>query len=140
MGIKSAACFPLVLGAYYRSSWNVSRRLNMVPSSARSMAWLPGSHAGRSPIGQPLAVLSIAGVLTGIPTRADLRFAAAIGWHAPALNAVRDHCIKCSSGDGSGAPWPVLLAIPITATLRVVCDHMRTCKPIAAAPVPKGAV
>jgi len=104
--------------------------LNMVPYIGAVLAWLPGfllaivkwhtvSHFG-----------IIALVLTGIHVISQNLIAPQLVGRQVRLNAVAITVALLFWGFVWGG-MGLILAIPITATMRVICDHTESLKPVA---------
>lgn len=114
--------YPVLTGA-------VSGVLNMVPYIGAVLAWLPGFVLAL-PKWQTLApYLLIAGGLTAIHVFALNLIAPQIVGRKVRLNAVAITIALLFWGWVWGG-MGLVLAIPITATLRVICDHTESWKPI----------
>jgi predicted PurR-regulated permease PerM len=103
--------------------------LNMVPYLGAVMAWMPAfviALAKWRTIGQ---FVFIAGVLTTIHVLAQNLLAPQLVGRRVRLNAVAITISLLFWGWVWGG-MGLLLAIPITATLRVICDHTESWKPI----------
>ncbi len=114
--------YPLLTGI-------VSGLLNMVPYIGAVMAWLPAfiiALAKWQTIGQ---FALIAGGLTGIHLLALNLVAPQLVGRRVRLNAVAITIALLFWGWVWGG-MGLVLAIPITATLRVICDHTESWKPI----------
>jgi len=103
--------------------------LNMVPYIGAVMAWLPAFLLG-------LAKWKTIGNFCPGRRRPDHHSCPRLNFVAPQLvgrrvrlNAVAIHHSHCYFGAGSGRHG-LILAIPITATLRVICDHTPSWRPI----------
>jgi predicted PurR-regulated permease PerM len=130
MVIAFSSLFFWVLGLDYPVLTGiVSGVLNMVPYIGAVLAWLPAFMLALTKwqtIGQ---FLVIAGVLTGIHVFALNLIAPQLVGRRLRLNAVAITVSLLFWGWVWGG-MGLLLAIPITATLRVVCDHTDSLKPI----------
>ena len=114
--------YPILIGM-------VSGLLNMVPYIGAVMAWLPAfmiALAKWKTIGQ---FVGIAGVLTAIHVIALNFVAPQVVGRRVRLNAVAITVSLLFWGWVWGG-MGLLLAIPITAALRVICDHTESWKPI----------
>jgi len=131
MVITFSSLFFWVLGLDYPILTGiVSGFLNMVPYIGAVLAWLPAFMLALTKwqtIGWPF--LLIAGVLTGIHIFALNLIAPQLVGRRLRLNAVAITISLLFWGWVWGG-MGLLLAIPITATLRVVCDHTESWKPI----------
>jgi predicted PurR-regulated permease PerM len=107
----------------------VSGLLNMVPYIGAVLAWLPAFMLALSKWQSISWFLLIAGVLTGIHIFALNLIAPQLVGRRLRLNAVAITISLLFWGWVWGG-MGLLLAIPITATLRVVCDHTESWKPI----------
>ena len=114
--------YPILLGI-------VSGVLNMVPYIGAVLAWLPAFMLALTKWQTIGWFLLIAGVLTGIHIFALNLIAPQLVGRRLRLNAVAITVSLLFWGWVWGG-MGLLLAIPITATLRVVCDHTEACKPI----------
>jgi predicted PurR-regulated permease PerM len=114
--------YPILLGI-------VSGVLNMVPYIGAVMAWLPAFMLALTKWQTIGWFFLIAGVLTGIHIFALNLIAPQLVGRRLRLNAVAITVSLLFWGWVWGG-MGLLLAIPITATLRVVCDHTEACKPI----------
>jgi predicted PurR-regulated permease PerM len=114
--------YPVLTGA-------VSGILNMVPYIGAVLAWLP-AFVLALPKWQTLGpFVLIAGGLTGIHIFALNLIAPQIVGRKVRLNAVAITIALLFWGWVWGG-MGLVLAIPITATLRVICDHTESWKPI----------
>jgi len=107
----------------------VSGLLNMVPYIGAVLAWLPAFMLALTKWQSVSWFLLIAGVLTGIHIFALNLIAPQLVGRRLRLNAVAITVSLLFWGWVWGG-MGLLLAIPITATLRVVCDHTESWKPI----------
>ena len=132
MVITFSSLFFWVLGFEYPILTGiVSGVLNMVPYIGAVLAWLPAFMLALTKwqtIGWFL-ILLIAVVLTGIHVFALNLIAPQLVGRRLRLNAVAITISLLFWGWVWGG-MGLLLAIPITATLRVVCDHTESWKPI----------
>ena len=129
--IASSSIFFLALGFDYPVLAGIASGLfNMVPYIGAILAWLPGFF---------LAILKwkavshfgiIALVLTGIHVVAQNLIAPQLVGRQVQLNAVAITISLLFWGWVWGG-MGLILAIPITAVLRVVCDHTESWKPVA---------
>ena len=107
----------------------VSGLLNMVPYIGAVMAWLPAFVIALAKWKTFGTFLLIAGVLTLIHTLALNLVAPQLIGRKVKLNAVAITIALLFWGWVWGG-MGLLLAIPITATLRVICDHTESWRPI----------
>jgi predicted PurR-regulated permease PerM len=107
----------------------VSGLLNMVPYIGAVMAWLPAFLMALAKWNTFGKFLEIAGVLTGIHVFAQNLIAPKLVGRRVRLNAVAITVALLFWGWVWGA-MGLILAIPITAALRVICDHTESWKPI----------
>ncbi len=114
--------YPILLGI-------VSGVLNMIPYIGAVLAWLPAFMLALTKWQTIGWFLLIAGVLTGIHIFALNLIAPQLVGKRLRLNAVAITISLLFWGWVWGG-MGLLLAIPITATLRVVCDHNESWKPI----------
>ncbi|HEY6126763.1 MAG TPA: AI-2E family transporter [Candidatus Acidoferrum sp.] len=114
--------YPILLGI-------VSGVLNMVPYIGAVLAWLPAFMLALTKWQTIGWFFLIAGVLTGIHIFALNLIAPQLVGRRLRLNAVAITVSLLFWGWVWGG-MGLLLAIPITATLRVVCDHKESWKPI----------
>jgi predicted PurR-regulated permease PerM len=114
--------YPILLGI-------VSGVLNMVPYIGAVLAWLPAFMLALTKWQTIGWFLLIAGVLTGIHIFALNLIAPQLVGRRLRLNAVAITVSLLFWGWVWGG-MGLLLAIPITATLRVVCDHTEALRPI----------
>jgi predicted PurR-regulated permease PerM len=129
--VALSSVFFLALGFDYPVLAGIaSGLLNMVPYIGAVLAWLPGfllaivkwhtvSHFG-----------IIALVLTGIHVTAQNLIAPQLVGRQVRLNAVAITVALLFWGFVWGG-MGLILAIPITATMRVICDHTESLKPVA---------
>lgn len=114
--------YPLLTGI-------VSGLLNMVPYIGVVMAWLPAFLIALAKWKTIGSFLLIAGVLTGIHVLALNLVAPELVGRRVQLNAVAITIALLFWGWVWGG-MGLLLAIPITATLRVICDHTESWRPV----------
>lgn len=114
--------YPVLLGI-------VSGVLNMVPYIGAVLAWLPAFMLALTKWQTIGWFILIAGVLTGIHLFALNLIAPQLVGRRLRLNAVAITVSLLFWGWVWGG-MGLLLAIPITATLRVICDHKESWKPI----------
>lgn len=114
--------YPLLTGI-------VSGLLNMVPYIGVVMAWLPAFLIAMAKWKTISTFALIAGVLTGIHVLALNLVAPELVGRRVQLNAVAITISLLFWGWVWGG-MGLLLAIPITATLRVICDHTESWRPI----------
>lgn len=107
----------------------VSGLLNMVPYIGVVMAWLPAFLIAMAKWKTVGSFALIAGVLTGIHVLALNLVAPELVGRRVQLNAVAITISLLFWGWVWGG-MGLLLAIPITATLRVICDHTESLRPI----------
>jgi predicted PurR-regulated permease PerM len=129
--IALSSVFFLALGFDYPVLAGIASGLfNMVPYIGAVLAWLPGfllaivkwhtvSHFG-----------IIALVLTGIHVTAQNLIAPQLVGRQVRLNAVAITVALLFWGFVWGG-MGLILAIPITAAMRVICDHTESLKPVA---------
>jgi predicted PurR-regulated permease PerM len=130
MVITFSSLFFWVLGLEYPILTGiVSGFLNMVPYIGAVLAWLPAFMLALTKWQTIGWFLLIAGVLTGIHIFALNLIAPQLVGRRLRLNAVAITVSLLFWGWVWGG-MGLLLAIPITATLRVVCDHTESWKPI----------
>ena len=130
MVITFSSLFFWVLGLDYPILTGiVSGVLNMVPYIGAVLAWLPAFMLAVAKWQSISWFLLIAGVLTGIHVFALNLIAPQLVGRRLRLNAVAITVSLLFWGWVWGG-MGLLLAIPITATLRVVCDHNESWKPI----------
>jgi predicted PurR-regulated permease PerM len=130
MVITFSSLFFWVLGLEYPIlTVIVSGFLNMVPYIGAVLAWLPAFMLALTKWQTIGWFLLIAGVLTGIHIFALNLIAPQLVGRRLRLNAVAITVSLLFWGWVWGG-MGLLLAIPITATLRVVCDHTESWKPI----------
>src|SRR5580698_6747395 len=103
--------------------------LNMVPYIGAVMAWAPAFIIASAKIKTFGSFLLIAGVLTSIHVIASNFIAPALVGRRVRLNAVAITVALLFWGWVWGG-MGLLLAIPITAALRVICDHTESGRPI----------
>ncbi|GAC1621867.1 MAG: AI-2E family transporter [Candidatus Acidiferrum sp.] len=114
--------FPILTGL-------VSGLLNMVPYIGAVMAWLPAFLLAMAKWKTLGHFVMIASVLTGIHVFAQNLIAPQLVGRRVRLNAVAITVALLFWGWVWGA-MGLILAIPITAALRVICDHTDSWKPI----------
>jgi len=130
MVITFSSLFFWVLGLEYPILTGiVSGVLNMVPYIGAVLAWLPAFMLAVTKWQTISWFLLIAGVLTSIHVFALNLIAPQLVGRRLRLNAVAITVSLLFWGWVWGG-MGLLLAIPITATLRVVCDHTESWKPI----------
>jgi predicted PurR-regulated permease PerM len=130
MVITFSSLFFWVLGLEYPILTGiVSGVLNMVPYIGAVLAWLPAFMLAVTKWQTIGWFLLIAGVLTSIHVFALNLIAPQLVGRRLRLNAVAITVSLLFWGWVWGG-MGLLLAIPITATLRVVCDHTESWKPI----------
>jgi predicted PurR-regulated permease PerM len=103
--------------------------LNMVPYIGAVMAWLPAFVIALAKWKTIASFVLIAGVLTAIHVLALNLVAPQLVGRRVRLNAVAITVALLFWGWVWGG-MGLLLAIPITATLRVICDHTESWRPI----------
>lgn len=107
----------------------VSGLLNMVPYFGAVLSWLPPFLIALAKLHSAASYALIAGVLTAIHMLANNLLAPALVGKKVRLNALSITIALLFWGwiwGGMG----LLLAIPLTAAFRVICDHTTTWKPI----------
>jgi predicted PurR-regulated permease PerM len=107
----------------------VSGLLNMVPYFGAVLSWLPPFLIALAKLHSAASYALIAGVLMAIHMLANNLLAPALVGKKVRLNALSITIALLFWGwiwGGMG----LLLAIPLTAALRVICDHTATWKPI----------
>ncbi|MBZ5539078.1 MAG: AI-2E family transporter [Acidobacteriia bacterium] len=114
--------YPLLAGI-------VSGIFNMVPYLGAVLAWVPPMVIGLAKWHSVAPFLLIAGVLTTFHVLAINLLAPELVGRRVRLNAVAITVALLFWGWVWGA-MGLVLAIPITATLRVICDHTESWKPI----------
>jgi len=114
--------YPILMGL-------VSGLLNMVPYLGAVLAWLPPFLLALTKWNTVGIFVVIAGVLTGIHVFAQNFIAPQLVGRRVQLNAVAITISLLFWGWVWGG-MGLLLAIPITASLRVICDHTEKWKPI----------
>jgi predicted PurR-regulated permease PerM len=130
MVIAFSSLFFWVLGLDYPILTGiVSGVLNMVPYIGAVLAWVPAFMLALTKWQTIGWFLLIAGVLTGIHVFALNLIAPQLVGRRLRLNAVAITISLLFWGWVWGG-MGLLLAIPITATLRVICDHTESWKPI----------
>jgi predicted PurR-regulated permease PerM len=130
MVITFSSLFFWVLGLEYPILTGiVSGVLNMVPYIGAVLAWLPAFMLALTKWQTIGWFLLIASVLTGIHIFALNLIAPQLVGRRLRLNAVAITISLLFWGWVWGG-MGLLLAIPITATLRVICDHSESWKPI----------
>ncbi|HXT24788.1 MAG TPA: AI-2E family transporter [Candidatus Eisenbacteria bacterium] len=130
MVVALSSLFFWVLGLDYPVLTGiVSGVLNMVPYIGAVLAWLPAFMLALTKWQTIGWFVLIAGVLTGIHIFALNLIAPQLVGRRLRLNAVAITVSLLFWGWVWGG-MGLLLAIPITATLRVVCDHIDSLKPI----------
>jgi predicted PurR-regulated permease PerM len=107
----------------------VSGLLNMVPYIGAVLAWLPAFLIALAKWKTAGQFILIAGSLTGIHVLAINLVAPQLVGRRVRLNAVAITIALLFWGWVWGG-MGLILAIPITATLRVICDHTESWKPI----------
>jgi len=130
MVVAFSSLFFWVLGLDYPVLTGiVSGVLNMVPYIGAVLAWLPAFMLALSKWQTIGWFLLIAGVLTGIHIFALNLIAPQLVGKRLRLNAVAITVSLLFWGWVWGG-MGLLLAIPITATLRVICDHTESMRPV----------
>ena len=130
MVITFSSLFFWVIGLEYPILTGiVSGILNMVPYIGAVLAWLPAFMLALTKWQTVGWFVLIAGVLSGIHVFALNLIAPQLVGRRLRLNAVAITISLLFWGWVWGG-MGLLLAIPITATLRVVCDHTESWKPI----------
>jgi predicted PurR-regulated permease PerM len=125
----SSFCFWLLDLDYPILTGIASGLLNMVPYIGVVMAWLPAFIIGLAKWKTIGHFIGVAGVLTGIHIIALNLVAPQLVGRRVRLNAVAITIALLFWGWVWGG-MGLVLAIPITATLRVICDHTESWKPI----------
>jgi hypothetical protein len=130
MVIAASSLFFWMLGMEYPILTGiVSSLLNMVPYIGAVLAWLPAFLIALAKWRSASEFILIAGGLTGIHVLAINFVAPQLVGRRVRLNAVAITIALLFWGWVWGG-MGLLLAIPITATLRVICDHTESWKPI----------
>ena len=130
MVIAFSSLFFWILGLEYPILTGIaSGVLNMVPYIGAVLAWLPAFMLALTKWQSISWFLLIAGVLTSIHVFSLNLIAPQLVGRRLRLNAVAITISLLFWGWVWGG-MGLLLAIPITATLRVICDHTESCKPI----------
>ena len=130
MVVTFSSLFFWVLGLDYPVLTGiVSGVLNMVPYIGAVLAWLPAFMLALSKWQTFGWFLLIAGVLTGIHIFALNLIAPQLVGRRLRLNAVAITVSLLFWGWVWGG-MGLVLAIPITATLRVICDHTESMRPV----------
>lgn len=130
MVVTFSSLFFWVLGLDYPVLTGiVSGVLNMVPYIGAVLAWVPAFMLALTKWQTIGWFVLIAGVLTGIHVFALNLIAPQLVGRRLRLNAVAITVSLLFWGWVWGG-MGLLLAIPITATLRVICDHTESMKPI----------
>lgn len=128
--IAMSSLFFWVLGIDYPIlAGIVSGLLNMVPYLGAVMAWMPAFLLALAKWNTLGKFVMIASVLTGIHVFAQNLVAPQLVGRRVRLNAVAITVALLFWGWVWGA-MGLILAIPITAALRVICDHTESWKPI----------
>ena len=130
MVIAASSLFFWILGMEYPILTGIaSGLLNMVPYIGVVLAWLPAFIIALAKWSTVGSYLLIAGGLTGIHIVALNFVAPQVVGRRVRLNAVAITVALLFWGWVWGG-MGLVLAIPITATLRVICDHTESWKPI----------
>jgi predicted PurR-regulated permease PerM len=128
--IAASSLFFWILGMDYPILAGIaSGLLNMVPYIGAVLAWLPGFIIALTKWTNLGSFLLIAGGLTAIHVVALNFVAPQVVGRRVRLNAVAITISLLFWGWVWGG-MGLILAIPITATLRVICDHTESWKPI----------
>jgi predicted PurR-regulated permease PerM len=128
--IAASSLFFWILGMDYPILTGIaSGLLNMVPYIGAVLAWLPGFIIALAKWNTLGSYLLIAGGLTAIHVVALNFVAPQVVGRRVRLNAVAITISLLFWGWVWGG-MGLILAIPITATLRVICDHTESWKPI----------
>jgi predicted PurR-regulated permease PerM len=125
----SSFCFWLLDLDYPVLTGIASGLLNMVPYIGVVMAWLPAFIIGLAKWKTVGHFIGVASILTGIHIIALNLVAPQLVGRRVRLNAVAITIALLFWGWVWGG-MGLVLAIPITATLRVICDHTESWKPI----------
>jgi predicted PurR-regulated permease PerM len=129
--VACSSIFFLALGLDYPVlAGIVSGLFNMVPYIGAVLAWLPAFLLAIVKWKTVSHFWLIAAVLTGIHVLAQNLIAPQLVGRQVQLNAVAITISLLFWGWVWGA-MGLILAIPITAALRVVCDHTHAWKPVA---------
>jgi predicted PurR-regulated permease PerM len=128
--IAASSAFFWVMGLDYPILTGiVSGLLNMVPYFGAVLSWLPPFLIALAKLHSAASYALIAGVLMAIHMLANNLLAPALVGKKVRLNALSITIALLFWGwiwGGMG----LLLAIPLTAALRVICDHTQSWKPI----------
>jgi predicted PurR-regulated permease PerM len=129
--IALSSIFFLILGLDYPVLAGItSGLLNMVPYLGAVLAWFPGFLLAVVKWKSVSHFWQIAVVLTGIHVIAQNLIAPQLVGRQVRLNAVAITVALLFWGWVWGG-MGLILAIPLTAALRVICDHVESWKPIA---------
>jgi len=129
--IALSSIFFLILGLDYPVLAGItSGLLNMVPYLGAVLAWLPGFLLAVVKWKSVSHFAIIAVVLTGIHVIAQNLIAPQLVGRQVRLNAVAITVALLFWGWVWGG-MGLILAIPLTAALRVICDHTESWKPVA---------
>lgn len=129
--IALSSIFFLILGLDYPVLAGItSGLLNMVPYLGAVLAWFPGFLLAVIKWKSVSHFWVIAAVLTGIHVVAQNLIAPQLVGRQVRLNAVAITVALLFWGWVWGG-MGLILAIPLTAALRVICDHIESWKPIA---------
>jgi predicted PurR-regulated permease PerM len=129
--VALSSIFFLILGLDYPVMAGVtSGLLNMVPYLGAVLAWIPGFMLAIIKWKSASHFWIIAAVLTGIHVIAQNLIAPQLVGRQVRLNAVAITVALLFWGWVWGG-MGLILAIPLTAALRVICDHTESWKPVA---------
>lgn len=129
--IALSSIFFMILGLDYPVlAGMASGLLNMVPYLGAVLAWFPGFMLAIVKWKSVSHFAVIAAVLTGIHVVAQNLVAPQLVGRQVRLNAVAITVALLFWGWVWGG-MGLILAIPLTAALRVICDHTETWKPVA---------
>ena len=129
--IALSSIFFLILGLDYPVLAGItSGLLNMIPYLGAVLAWIPGFMLAIIKWKSVSHFWIIAAVLTGIHVVAQNLIAPQLVGRQVRLNAVAITVALLFWGWVWGG-MGLILAIPMTAALRVICDHIESWKPVA---------
>jgi predicted PurR-regulated permease PerM len=129
--VALSSIFFLILGLDYPVMAGItSGLLNMVPYLGAVLAWIPGFMLAIIKWKSVSHFWIIAAVLTGIHVIAQNLIAPQLVGRQVRLNAVAITVALLFWGWVWGG-MGLILAIPLTAALRVICDHTESWKPVA---------
>lgn len=129
--VALSSIFFLILGLDYPVMAGItSGLLNMVPYLGAVLAWIPGFMLAIIKWKSVSHFWIIAAVLTGIHVIAQNLIAPQLVGRQVRLNAVAITVSLLFWGWVWGG-MGLILAIPLTAALRVICDHTESWKPVA---------